>query len=63
MAARFVDVSESEIGQFKEMLLLKKQKMLQNLIHFYCIIIQPKKKRWAGTRKEQKSHMSWLKQK
>ena len=29
MAGKFVDVSESEIDQFKKMLLLKKQKMLQ----------------------------------
>ena len=31
MAARFVDVSEWEIDHFKEMLFLKKQKILQNL--------------------------------
>ena len=31
MAARFVDVSESEIDQFKENAVTKKTKMLQNL--------------------------------
>ena len=40
MAASFVDVSKSEIDQFKErkkkkMLFLKKQKMLQNLESSY----------------------------
>ena len=31
MTATFVDVSDYEKDQFKEMLFLKKQKMLQNL--------------------------------
>ena len=35
MAARYVDVSVSEIDQFKENVFLKKQKMLQNLESSY----------------------------
>ena len=35
MAVRFVDVSGSEIDQFKENVFLKKQKMLQNLESSY----------------------------
>ena len=35
MAARFVDVSDWEIDQFKENFVLKKQKMLQNLESSY----------------------------
>ena len=35
MAVRFVDVSVSEIDQFKENVFLKKQKMLQNLESSY----------------------------
>ena len=38
MAAKFVNVLESEIDQFKKMRLLKKQKMLQNLESSYSKI-------------------------